>query len=115
VSAPMRRRLLGIASFWPALYLLFFVAVVGMAALSGGGDPDRELPVAIEVLVVLHLTTMLVIVALLVLFVRDAYRNPRVEPDKRVFWAIVLVLLNAIALPAYWWLYVRSQPNGPRA
>lgn len=103
----MRRWLLGAATFWPLLYIVFFVAIVGAATVAGGGEPDNELLVPMPVLFGLHLATMVLIIALMIIYIRDAYRTPEVPDDRRTFWAVVLFMGNAIAMPIYWWLYMR--------
>lgn len=107
----MHRKALGALTLWPPVYLVIFVTVVGLATLQGGGDPDGDgFVIPFGVLAALHLATMLLIVALLVVFIRDAYGNPRIDEGKRTFWAIVLFMGNMIAMPVYWWLYMRPGP-----
>jgi hypothetical protein len=45
-------------------------------------------------------------IALSVFYARHAWRNPRLRPDERQVWAIFVVLLNAFAQPAYWYLHI---------
>lgn len=99
--------MLGLATLWPLLYIVFFLIVVAAATVAGGGEPDNELPIAAPLLFGLHLATMVVIVVLLVVYIRDAYRNPELPDDRRTFWAVVLFMGNAVAMPIYWWLYKR--------
>jgi membrane protein implicated in regulation of membrane protease activity len=102
-----RTLLLGALSVLPALYMAFFMVLVGISAFDNGG----KLLIPFGVLMALHLSAMVLIIVLLVVFIRDAYRSPRVDDNKRAFWAIVLFLGNAIAFPIYWWVYMR-QPAG---
>jgi hypothetical protein len=110
----VRRYLLLVATLWPIAYMLFFFAVVGIAAAAGGGDPDNELSVPFAVLIALHLFTMLVTLALIVIYVIDVFRNPRVDPDHRVLWLILILLGGIIAMPVYWWLHLRPSPAATR-
>ena len=106
----MNRKVLGVVTLWPLIYLVFFFVVVGVAAAQGGGDPDNAgLFIPFGVLAALHVATMLLIVGLLIVYIRDAYSNPQIEDDKRTFWAVVLFMGSMIAMPIYWWLYTR--PN----
>lgn len=113
-AIPMRRWLLGAVSLWPPVYFAFFALVVAIATVRGGGDPDEHLLVDEQVLSRLHVVTLGVILALLALFVRDAYRNPRLRDERRTFWAMVLLLAAPIAMPIYWWTYMRprERPEG---
>jgi hypothetical protein len=62
----------------------------------------------------LYLGTMVLTVVLLVIYIRDAYRNPALGEDRRTFWAVVLFHGNLLAMPVYWWLYMRPG-TGARA
>ena len=110
----MRRYLLLVATLYPVAYMLFFFAVVGIAAASGGGDPDGELPIPFGVLIALHILTMLVSLALIVIYVIDVFRNPRVDPDHRILWLILILLGGLIAMPVYWWLHLRPVSSSTR-
>ena len=98
----VRRYLLLVATLYPIAYMLFFMAVIGIAAAAGGGDPDGELPIPFGLLLALHLLTMLVTLALIVIYVIDVFRNPRVDPDHRILWLILILLGGLIAMPVYW-------------
>jgi hypothetical protein len=107
----VRRWLLFIATLWPIAYMLLFILVVGVSTVQGGGDPDNDpFLIPFGLLIALHLGTMLVVVGLLVVYIIDVFRNPRLEETHRVLWAIVLFMGNAIAMPVYWWLYMRPRP-----
>jgi hypothetical protein len=45
-----------------------------------------------------------------VAYVVHAWRSPRIDKDQRTLWVLVLLLGAPIAMPIYWWLYVR--PGG---
>jgi hypothetical protein len=105
----VRRWLLGLATLWPVIYIAFFFAVVATASIAGGGDPDNDLIIPEAVLFSLHIATMILIIVLLVVYIRAAYRNPELPDDRRTFWAVVLFMGNAIAMPIYWWLYMRPK------
>ena len=106
----MRRWLILAATLWPIVYMAFFFVVVGIASIAGDGDPDDDFPVPFGVILALHLLTMLIIVVLLVVYVVDVFRNPRVPQDQRVMWLIVILLGGPIAMPIYWWLHMRPTP-----
>ena len=110
----MRRYLLLVATLWPLAYMLFFFAVVGIASVAGGGEPDGNLPIPFGVLIALHLLTMIVTLALIVIYAIDVFRNPRVDPDHRVLWLILILLGGIIAMPVYWWLHLRPSPAAAR-
>jgi intracellular septation protein A len=104
----MRRALMLFAALWPLVYMIAFVVLILESALRGGGAPDHDLLVPFGVLVALHVATMLVMVAGLIAYVVHAWRNPRVKKDERTLWVLVLLLGGPIAMPIYWWIYVRG-------
>lgn len=55
---------------------------------------------------VLHGITIFWIGALLVFYIRNVFKNDRVQKDKKALWAVVLFMGNMIAMPIYWYLYV---------
>lgn len=108
----VKRRLLGALTLWPPLYLVLFLVVILIATVQGDGDPDDAgFLIPFSVLMGLHIGTMLLIIALLIVYIRDAYSNPRIDDNKRTFWAIVLFMGNMIAMPIYWWVYLRREPD----
>jgi hypothetical protein len=110
----VRRYLLLVATLYPIAYFLFFAAVIGIAAAAGGGDPDNELPIPFGLLVGLHIFAMLVSLALIVIYVIDVFRNPRVDPDHRGLWLILVLLAGMLAMPVYWWLHLRPVSSPTR-
>jgi hypothetical protein len=97
----VRKWFIGAATFWPLVYTAFFGAIVAAAVASG------HLLIPQQVLLGLQLATTFLIVALLVVYLRDAYRNPRLTAARRRFWTVVLFVGSTVAMPVYWWLYVR--------
>ena len=100
----MRKFLLGAATFWPLLSTAFFLGAIVAAAFAGA--PLLPMPLFIG----LQVATTVLIVALLVAYLRDAYRNPRLTAARRKLWTFLLFVGNTGAIPVYWWLYVR--PTG---
>jgi hypothetical protein len=100
-NGDVRKWLVAAATFWPLVYTGFFGAVIA-ATIAGG-----RLVVPLPVVFVLQGATTVVIIALLVAYLRDAYRNPRLTAARRKLWTIVLFAGSTVAMPVYWWLYVR--------
>ncbi|MDA0171826.1 hypothetical protein OJ998_22190 [Solirubrobacter taibaiensis] len=108
----MRRVLLLFGALWPPIYMLGFAALVIEATIRNGGDPDNDLLIPFGVVVGVHLGTMLVILAAAIAYVVHAWKNPQLTPDNRTLWVVVLLLGAPVAMPIYWWLYVR--PVSPK-
>jgi hypothetical protein len=104
--------LVGAATLWIPLYILGFLAVILVTAVTQPG-PEDHLPLPVAVLVVLHLFTMLVIFALMAVYLIDVFRNPDLvdKQDMRTMWVVLVITLNGLAMPVYWWLYLRPGSN----
>jgi hypothetical protein len=61
------------------------------------------------VLFVLHLFTMALGLALMAVYLVDLFRNPDLvdRQDLRIMWVVLVVVLSGLAMPVYWWLYLR--------
>ena len=107
--------LLGLATFWPAAYMmLFFVFIFSAILLSGGGGDAAGPPTAFVLIFALHLLTMLIITGLTIFYIVNVFKNERVEKDKKALWAVVLFLGNVVAMPIYWYLYIwKAVPEAP--
>ena len=46
-------------------------------------------------------------IAAIAAFVLHASRNPRLDAERRRTWILALVIANGVALPVYWWKYLR--------
>ena len=98
--------LLGLVSLWPIAYLLLFFVVIFATEffMPGSGQPGP--PPLIALILPLHFLTMLVVLALLVFYIVNVFKNDQVEKDKKALWAIVLFMGSMIAMPVYWYLYI---------
>ena len=107
--------LLGAATLWPLLYTGIFAGfwLSMMLRMFSGQSPVAAVPVSIGgmgTLFGLHCLTMVWMAALLVVYISDLFRNPRVRPEQKALWAVVLFLGNIIAMPVYWSLYIWREP-----
>ena len=104
---------LGILSLWPIVYVCLFIAFFFSAFLFGPGSAETGsgMPPAMAVILILHLLTMVLILALTVFYIVDIFRNERVDKDKKVLWAVVIFMANAFAMPIYWYLYFWKEPS----
>jgi hypothetical protein len=97
---------------WPPIYMLLFIAFIGVVIATDNGDGAGVGP-AFGVVVAFHLATMLLMLALTVIYVLHALRSGTVPQDQRLLWVVILFVGNVIAMPIYWWLYVWKE--GDRA
>ena len=103
--------LLGLASVWPLVYTVLFI-VFFFTTFLFRADPEGIQP-AMAIILPLHLLTMLAVMALMVFYIVDIFRNNRVEKDKKALWAIVILMGGAIAMPIYWFIYFWKEPAVP--
>jgi hypothetical protein len=109
--------LLGLATLWPFIYMiLFFVFIFSsFFFVSRSRGQESGPPVFFLIIFLLHLLTMLWIMALTVFYMVNVFRNELVDKDKKVLWAVVLFMGNMIAMPIYWYLYIwKEVPGGLR-
>lgn len=106
--------ILGVATLWPLVHLvLFFGFMVSQIFLFSqkGSRPPAAIEGWFYVLFALHFVTLLWIVALLIIYIVNVFKNDRVPQDKKALWAAVLFLGNMIAMPIYWYLYIWREPQ----
>ncbi len=109
-----RKVLLGVATAWQLVYAVLFtgtllrVLLSGFAPLPGGA---AGLPDAFGPLFLLHLGTLVLMLALAVWYVAQAARSPRVPQRWRALWVVLNVVGGFVAQLAFWYLYVWREPE----
>ncbi|MCL5093750.1 MAG: hypothetical protein M1355_01315 [Patescibacteria group bacterium] len=101
---------LGLATIWPVIYMFIFMAFIFsqiFIAQISGGEPALEI---FFFIFILHFLTIIEIFVLLIIYVRDVFKNPAIIQEKKTLWAVVLFLGNMIAMPVYWYLYIWQEP-----
>ena len=48
------------------------------------------------------------LLAQMLFFAVHAWRNPKVGPNRRMFWVVAIILFAFVATPLYWWHYSES-------
>ena len=108
------RILIGIATLWPPVYFVLFLASIGLAFTTVGQSPNRQaFPDVFKFIFPLHCFTMLLSFALMAVYIVHAFKNSRFTQEMRILWVIILFMGNMLAFPVYWWLYLR--PGGTNA
>lgn len=117
-STPLRSyTLLGVTGL-PMLASLFLVAsvpIVMMAMIDPSSSQPPEPTRAFDRMsawmpVLAGSWTLLLVVgiALMVVYILDVFRNPRLhEEATRVIWVLVMVLAGGVGTLVYWWMYLR--------
>ena len=110
----MRRWLLGLVTLWPLAYFAFFVAVIGTTSIASGGDLDGGLPVSDQILFGLQIATTFVVAALLGICLHHVHGRRELPRGRRTWWMVMLFVGSALAMPIYWWRYMRPEVD-PRS
>lgn len=95
--------LLGALTIWPIMYIALFFGAAFYSILIG---QTKELTGIWDLIIPLHLLTILIIFALMIFYVVNVVRNHRIKSDMKAVWAIVVVLGGPIALPIYWYFFI---------
>ena len=62
-------------------------------------------------LFMVHLLTILLILALMPFYIILAVKNERLDQTMRIIWIVLLCTLGMLANPVYWFLYVWRKPG----
>jgi len=84
--------------------LLFFL--LGFIVYVFAVTPQQGFEAFRHVLLV-QIGTIILVCVLIATYLVHLFRNDRLPSDRRILWAVVLLLFGIFAFPVYWWLYVR--------
>jgi tetratricopeptide (TPR) repeat protein len=98
---------------WPFLYI---IVVMGISILVvpfsssnnnfyGNLRPD-EMSTFFRVFIPIHIATLLEMLAVLIYYIIHLTNTAIVPANKKVLWAVILLLGNPLFLPIYWYLYI---------
>ena len=102
---------LAIATAWPPVYMIVFLCFILITFLTfvsaaQGGTPPKGIPTPFLIIFPLHIFTMLLSLALLVVYVLHALQNEKLDRSSRPLWAILIFVGSFIAMPIYFYKYV---------
>ena len=109
--------LLGIATIWPFIYIVLFMAFMlsTFFFMRGGAAEGGIVPGVMVAVFALHFLTIVWVWALIAFYMVNVFRNDRVDKDKKVLWAVVLFMGNMLVMPVYWYLYIWREDGVPSA
>lgn len=58
-----------------------------------------------------HIFTMLLMVILLIIFIRDVFKNDMVVETRKTLWTVLLLFGNIIAMPIYYYIFIWKKPT----
>lgn len=112
-----QKTLLGIASGWPIVYIVLFIAFIfGMIALSagepsGGSELDPIFGGGFVVLMIVHMLTIFMSLGLTVFYIVHAIMTTRLDSNMRIIWIVLFFFGGMIAEPVYWYLQIWKEPE----
>jgi hypothetical protein len=90
----------------PFLYFAFFLYFwVGTFVKIRNNQPEN-IGLMFYIIFPIHLGLMIEIIVLLIIYIKDVFKNTNIEESKRALWAIVLFFGNMIAMPIYWYINI---------
>jgi len=104
---------LGILSFWPLVYILFFMVVMHSIILAepAGTSADSLFFRAFLVIIPLHFLTILVVIGLTIFYLAYIINTDLIPKNQKLTWVIALFFLNILAIPSFWYLYLWREPQ----
>jgi hypothetical protein len=103
IPKPLKVLLLAL-TLWPPLYAIWFIVMMVTHLASKN----------FEIVMLLHVLTMLLSVVLLVVYVVHLFKTDHVPRDRKTLWAVTLFLGAPIAMPAYWFAHVWPEARSER-
>jgi hypothetical protein len=97
---------LGVFTFLPFLYfVVFIVCFLVLFTATATGQTD-SLNTAFFIIFPVHFGILIEIVVLLIIYIKNVFKNETIEETKRTLWAIVLFFGSAIAMAIYWYINI---------
>jgi ATP-dependent Zn protease len=76
---------------------------------SGGTFPTL-FPIGFIVLFVVHMFTILLIMALMAFYIVQVVRTDRLDQTMKILWTVLICMVGMGAMPVYWYLYIWREP-----
>jgi hypothetical protein len=101
----------GAITLWPLFYAVLFV---GLTITSVKYFWFPEQPAVLVAFRALHFGTMLLILGLTVFYLAFLFTSDRMPLYMKVAWVPALILASFVAMPLFFYLYVRPEGHRPR-
>src|SRR3954470_9879958 len=83
-----------------------FVAFIYALATIAAQTTDDSFSRSVDLLIVGNLIAFVWVWGLIAIYVRLCFRSAAVPKDQKVLWVVLLVLLNVLAMPVFWFKYI---------
>ncbi len=109
---PSMGRILGIFVGWPLAYLAFWGGTVVLWLISGGVHGELAAPLLWAFMAVFVIAKPMVVLTV-ALLISCLWLLSRVSSGgERVAWALALVVGNVVAMPVFYWRFIRVAGQG---
>lgn len=105
--------LLAIFTAWPFLYMIAAVCIAFLIFPMNdyGGNFYGNLPPSMvstffRVFIPIHIATMVEMFVLLIYYIVHLVNTTEVAANRKVLWAVILLLGYILLMPVYWYLYI---------
>ncbi|MDR2942738.1 MAG: hypothetical protein LBV17_09135 [Treponema sp.] len=90
----------------PFLNFVFFLYFfIGTFARITNNQPEN-INSMFFIIFPIHFLIMIEVLVLLIIYIKNVFKNENIEESKRTLWAIVLFFGNFIAMPIYWYVNI---------
>jgi ATP-dependent Zn protease len=76
---------------------------------SGGTFPTL-FPIGFIALFVVHMFTILLIMALMAFYIVQVVKTDRLDQTMKILWTVLICMVAIGAMPVYWYLYIWREP-----
>jgi hypothetical protein len=97
------RLFLGVLAALPLLYCALFAWHISTSSTLPASQPEFDSFFRI------HMIASFAIFAIIGVYIVYLFRTDRVPQPKKALWAVVLFMGNMVALPVFWFIYIRPE------
>lgn len=110
----MKKIVMGILSVLPAA--LFLIRIIASkiaetlaAAPKYGGETPEWIDSFIYAAMLISAAAFVIYIIALVVFLIYNFKDPYISHDKKIGWAYMMVCIGVVAMPAYWYNFIRCK------
>ena len=107
-----KKRLLGVLSFWPLIYLFLFLTALSIEIYLLFTHKNIAPLYTVGFLiafVVFHLFTIVESLGLTIYYSVLVFENDKIPKNVKFLWVVGFIFGNVIFLPVYWYLFIRKE------
>lgn len=99
----------GFISCFPIIYIFYFLNRFISRVKSAELNPQIS---SSSHFMIVSIGFMIINLLILIIFIIFIFKTEKVPKDKKVLWTLVVLYLNALVLPVFWYLYIWSDKKG---